>query len=201
MTHLLQVRIEDDLWQQIQSAAAKDRRSVASWVRLLIEDRLQVNQVSEQLSGVVLPPPGASATFKEGDNLWTWTGKKYVPVEQATASQQKEARCENCGVTMVWEHKKAFGGLCGLCFDERPASVSQPVENSAPTREAAGSTPARRAGKGSPATTGLRKEKAVSSSFPPKNPKSPSRKPKACKHTNQIRKLGRPYCTDCGEFV
>lgn len=74
--------------------------------------------------------------------------------------------------------------------------------------EDAGSSPARRAGKGSPAAnrssqaadeTGA--PSATSVRNPAESPSRPTKKPKACKHTNQIRKLGAAFCTDCGEFV
>lgn len=72
-----------------------------------------------------------------------------------------------------------------------------------------GSTPSAPTGKGSPAAEGSQpqgakrrtRNPASSERSRPESPSRPTKKGKACKHTNQIRKLGAAFCTDCGEFV
>lgn len=68
--------------------------------------------------------------------------------------------------------------------------------------------PSSKSVKGSPAVMGSSDGSVGSNgqAAPPnksaaESPSPKPRKPKTCQHSNIIRKLGQPFCTDCGEFV
>lgn len=112
--------------------------------------------------------------------------------------------------------------------DSLASVAQQDKEPSTPNRGDVGSTPTRRAVEGSggepsgEATTSRKAPRSpqrantpasVARSKTPKNPppiiedvgedqeKATRKKAKACKHANKVRKLNRPFCQDCGDWI
>lgn len=174
----IMIQLEPETIEQVDKIRGAVPR--AAWVRLLIEDQLAF---AERAKKYRADPELAKLTVAALEDMRD--GTKAEDLFPTTPRHRIEKVVKETSL--------------------EPAPVAPTGRANGPhNREAAGSTPAGGTGKGSPATQG----KSEGSADPkqqirdaPYKTKSPSRKPKACKHTNQIRKLGRPYCTDCGEFV
>lgn len=81
----------------------------------------------------------------------------------------------------------------------KKASVSQQEENRSPKPGDERSNRSRRAGKVPDQPVPVKNRGGQN--WTAQEPSRPIKKGKACKHVNKTRKVGRPFCTDCGEFV
>ena len=85
---------------------------------------------------------------------------------------------------------------------DQPVSVMNRGGDFTTTQE-----PSSKSVKGSPAmgsrdgSVGSNGQAAPPNKSAAESPSPKPRKPKTCQHSNIIRKLGQPFCTDCGEFV
>lgn len=172
----IMIQLEPETIEQVDKIRGAVPR--AAWVRLLIED---------WLNGGVAAAEALQVTSR---------------FAESRLDGDREDRSEDFR-TLVHIRDHSNKAL-GILPDETPtdqASVAQQAEQPAFNRKRAGSNPAGGTGKGSPAS-GVRAEaRGNSPRLDRESPSRPIKKGKACKHEDPIRKLGRPYCTDCGEFV
>lgn len=216
MSSLLQIRVPDDVAEKVKELADAERRSVAQWVRNLIEDRLLKEataplvpefDIAERMSvGNV-----ARITKDENGNLAEveiWTKRKAEVPDEAVRGVWKGTAAEwaafqeGAGFETP-EETAILDRMHGITVEEIGEILVEETHKVLQEIKAEPMPKARRKNvKGSPAVQGLGDGKDRTSDPVPESPPSPKpRKPKGCQHANTIRKLGMPFCEDCGEFV
>lgn len=176
------VVFSDGLLSELDSARGLVSRS--AWIRQAVEDKLMKEAVAP------LVPEGSSfadwnspedAAYDEPLPVKSLIEALTESVEQSKAKRKKDVRR----------------------VPDQPVSVKNRGGDFTTTQE-----PSSKSVKGSPAVMGSSDGSVGSNgqAAPPnksaaESPSPKPRKPKTCQHSNIIRKLGQPFCTDCGEFV
>lgn len=188
MTHLLQARIPDDLWERVQEAAQADHRSVAQWVRLVIEDRLRgesdpLRDLTQQDEGPVRIDlmEALKASIEQHKASVAQQEEPSIPDREVAGSKPAGRAGKGRGSDTAAAASRAVGSS-----GDADQVAAQPADSSLKSHPKEVMPSDRFNALGSPVTEG---------------PSAPRKRTKACKHTNQTWKVGRPYCTDCGEFV
>lgn len=184
---LLQLRIPQDLADWLE-AKFQGRGEVAEYVRQLL--------TAEQMKEATAPLVPAD----EVRGIWKGTAAQWTAFQEGAGFETLEPTPEEIRRQMQIDGLKPKARRKDVRkVPDQPVSVKNRGGVLAATQELSSKSV-----KGSPDERSVGSEVEAKNESARVNPESPSpkpRKPKGCPHANTIRKLGMPFCEDCGEFV
>lgn len=177
----------DGLLSELDSARGLISRS--AWIRQAVEEKLM-----EEATAPLVPEDAAFDELIEEAFAWPPVPEELKAKVLAAVDEAVKQQAEPKPKARRKDVRKV---------PDQPVSVKNRGGGFSTTQELSSKNV-----KGSPtASVGSLKvaqtasEKETAQVVSPESPSPKPRKPKGCPHPNTIRKIGMPFCEDCGEFV